>query len=252
MRNSIKIDLGTPLIGNQPVILNADKPNLIISGMTGSGKSVLMDGILTDILESGNADEIEIMYYDGKGCELCNFLAKHNGRLPQVSNVVDGSMDEASFARLVDQFLKIAAYRMSDFTITGCRTYEEYVKRGNPIPRIVLIIDEVDGVFTGEKRTSLENAMYVCRAAGMHVILASQCTLEFTSKLRRLASNRIVLRCCGQQSEQLIGRDFASRIEQPCGYAWSTTEVDTCDSAMTFWKLNDNCSGHSRLMKLVE
>ncbi len=176
--------LGKDIIGN-PVVVGLDKmPHLLIAGATGTGKSVGLNAMIASILYKSSPDRVKFIMIDPKRIELSLF-----NDIPHLITPVITDMKKANTAlqwvvremerryemlaklqvRNIEQYnQKIKSSDLSEYEEDEC--FEEF-------SYIVIIIDELaDLMMTASKdiEFSLTRIAQMARAAGIHLILATQ------------------------------------------------------------------------------
>ncbi|PQP80665.1 cell division protein FtsK [Paenibacillus sp. PCH8] len=163
-------------ISGQTIIGNlARMPHLLVAGATGSGKSVCINGIITSILYKAKPDEVKFLMVDPKMVEL----NVYNG-IPHLMAPVVTDPKRASLAlkKIVVEMEK----RYELFSKSGTRNVEGYnnLMKDNPaavLPYIVVIVDELADlmmVAAGDVEDSIARLAQMARAAGIHLIIATQ------------------------------------------------------------------------------
>ena len=185
-RNSpLLFAVGKDLLG-EPVFCRLDKmPHLLIAGATGSGKSVCMNSIITSLLLRTKPDEVKMLLIDPKKVEFTPYR-----QIPHLIGPVINDANQASNALKV--IVKIMDERYDAFSKAGARNitiYNEKVKQqggrpnedGSPAPKpfpyIVVIIDELADLMVvagKEVESSIQRITQLARAAGIHLIVATQ------------------------------------------------------------------------------
>ena len=189
------------------------RQHALIAGKTGSGKSTLFHIIITNLALRCSPEQVEFYLVDfKKGVE---FKCYANNRLPH-AKVVAIESDRAfglSVLQRVDDELRrrgdlfrkagaqdLAGYKRSLQTATASQSV------GEPMPRVLLMIDEFQEFFTEEDRISqnasvlLDRIVRQGRAFGIHVILGSQ-TLGGAYTLARATIGQMVIRIALQCNE---------------------------------------------------
>ncbi|WP_413627062.1 DNA translocase FtsK [Fructilactobacillus vespulae] len=181
MEKILKVPLGKDVNGN---VISCDitkMPHLLIAGSTGSGKSVAINGFLTSILLKATPDQVKLMLIDPKKVEL----GVYNGIPHLLSPVVS---DPKKAARALNKAVEEMENRYELFAKTGQRkidSYNEFVdkenqKKGTAIPKlpyIVVVVDELADLMmtvSNEVETAIIRLAQMGRAAGVHMILATQ------------------------------------------------------------------------------
>ena len=178
--------LGKDLLGNV-VTCRLDKmPHLLIAGATGSGKSVCMNSIITSLLMRTRPDEVKMLLIDPKKVEFTPYQ-----RIPHLIGPVINDPTKANNALKV--IVRIMEERYDIFSRCGVRNiqvYNEKVKDGSInrnnteaqpdwkfMPYIVVIIDELADLMAvagKEVEGSIQRITQLARAAGIHLIVATQ------------------------------------------------------------------------------
>lgn len=177
-KNNINVALGKDLMGNPITIALNKMPHLLVAGATGSGKSVCMNSIITSILLTKNPEELKLLLIDPKKVEFTPYTS-----IPHLIGPVINDPSQASKA------LKVVVDEMDSrydlFSKAGVRnigSYNEKVKafpeeRSEPLPWIVVVIDELADLMAvagKEVETSIQRITQLARAAGIHLIVATQ------------------------------------------------------------------------------
>lgn len=177
--SKLTITLGRDIAG-QPIVANLAKmPHLLVAGATGSGKSVCINGIITSILYKAKPNEVKLLMIDPKMVEL----NVYNG-IPHLLAPVVTDPRRASLAlkKVVVEMEK----RYELFSKSGTRNMEGYNAMltdpanphpQEPLPYIVVIVDELADlmmVAAGDVEDSICRLAQMARAAGIHLIIATQ------------------------------------------------------------------------------
>jgi S-DNA-T family DNA segregation ATPase FtsK/SpoIIIE len=178
--SKVAIGLGRDISG-APVMGDLSKmPHLLVAGATGSGKSVCINGMITSILTRSKPHEVKMIMIDPKMVEL----NVYNG-IPHLLTPVVTDPKKASQAlkKVVNEMER----RYELFSDSGTRNIEGYnnwLNRQNEeetqkgrLPYIVVIVDELADlmmVASKEVEDSITRLAQMARAAGIHLILATQ------------------------------------------------------------------------------
>jgi S-DNA-T family DNA segregation ATPase FtsK/SpoIIIE len=198
---ALPLGLGKNLEGDPVVADLAKMPHLLIAGVTGSGKSVCINTIITSLVYTHTPDRLKLLMIDPKMVELSMYAALPHLGLPVVTNhqkaasVLKWAVWEmerryrllhANHARNIVDFNKkveekkpLKGPRETLATQAGLQKElpldGEYT--GGILPYIVLIVDELaDLMLTvqGEIETPLATLAQKARAIGIHLVLATQ------------------------------------------------------------------------------
>lgn len=144
-----------------------DMPHMLVAGTTGSGKSVFLNSLIIS-LYINHWNDTEIVAIDPKGVEFKQFSPLKN-----FSYIDSTEVAIAMFRKLCEimdkRYIKLAK--------ANCRSIDEYNKKNMPMSRIVIVVDEfADMLITGGKEAEkyIVRLAQKARAAGMHLILATQ------------------------------------------------------------------------------
>ncbi len=203
----LPIALGEDIVGMPVVADLAKMPHLLIAGTTGSGKSVSLNAMICSMLFKAPPDEIKFLMIDPKRLELSAYEGIPHLLHPVVvdpkkaSLVLKWAVEEMERryviiselgAKGIDSFNKmlekekeikekLAALRKAKQENAGNDTdpskLEEALMTGTRLPYIVIIIDELADlmmVATRNVEESLARLAQMARAAGIHLILATQ------------------------------------------------------------------------------
>jgi S-DNA-T family DNA segregation ATPase FtsK/SpoIIIE len=170
-------------IGGQNIIGDIAKmPHLLIAGATGSGKSVCINTIIVSILYHAKPSEVKLIMIDPKVVEL----SVYNG-IPHLLKPVVTDPKQAAGAlawavsEMTDRYKRFAELGVRDISGYNEKIKEHFKGREDEMPKampqIVIIVDELADlmmVAPGEVEDSILHLAQMARAAGMHLILATQ------------------------------------------------------------------------------
>ena len=196
--------LGRDISGEIVVTDLAKMPHLLIAGTTGSGKSVCVNSILMSILYKATPDEVKLLLIDPKMVEFSKYKGIPHLLIPVVS---DAKKAAGALAWAVNEMLQ----RYKIFSEYDCKDIDSYnslieknmnymeknppvvneegeevqpVLEVNGLPvakekmsRVVIAIDELADLMMAapsEVEDSICRLAQMARAAGMHLILATQ------------------------------------------------------------------------------
>jgi S-DNA-T family DNA segregation ATPase FtsK/SpoIIIE len=229
--SKMTLALGKDIFG-APVMADLSKmPHLLIAGATGSGKSVGLNSIILSLLYRATPKEIKMLMIDPKMLELSAYE-----EIPHLLMPVITLPKEASNALKMLVVEMERRYRV--LAESGARNIEAYNKKieaasrlkstadntvseKEHLPYIVIIVDELaDLMFASgrEVEDSIARLAQMARAAGIHLILATQrpsvdvitgiIKANFPSRISFQVSSkldsRIILDTYG--ADQLIGK----------------------------------------------
>jgi len=168
--------VGKDIAGNVVVGDIAKMPHLLIAGATGSGKSVCINTLIVSILYKASPAEVRLLMVDPKVVEL----GIYNG-IPHLLIPVVTDPKKASGALSWAVIEMTTRYKLfADNNVRDLSSYNEMMKErgeGETLPHIVIIIDELADlmmVAPNEVEDSICRLAQMARAAGMHLVIATQ------------------------------------------------------------------------------
>jgi DNA segregation ATPase FtsK/SpoIIIE, S-DNA-T family len=167
----LSLALGFDVIG-RPVIANlARMPHLLIAGATGAGKSVAINAFIASILFKASPEEVRLLMIDPKRIELSVY-----DDIPHLLHpvVVEAKMASRALLWAVREMER--RYRLlEERRVKSFVSYNQVTEE--KLPYIVIIVDELADlmmVASKDVETSIARLAQMARAAGMHIILATQ------------------------------------------------------------------------------
>ena len=176
--------IGAPLamalgrdVSGQPVVADLSRmPHLLIAGATGSGKSICITSIAACLAMNNPPEDLRMVMIDSKMVELLRF----NG-LPHLYGKVETNVERIlGVLRWVVVEME-HRYRLLEASHSrDLETYNRKMARkkdGVPLPRIVVLIDELaDLMMSAPDQTehNLVRLAQMARATGIHLIVATQ------------------------------------------------------------------------------
>lgn len=158
---------GTPIVGDLTKM-----PHLLVAGQTGSGKSVMINSILTSLLYRNSPSDLKLILVDPKQVELTPYNDIPHLLTP-VINEPEKCISALKWATAeMDRRLKAMAE-------VGRRNIVEYnnLKKEEGMPYIVIVIDELADLMMMAARdveSLIVRLAQKARAAGIHLVLATQ------------------------------------------------------------------------------
>ncbi|KXG75808.1 FtsK/SpoIIIE family DNA translocase [Thermotalea metallivorans] len=167
--------LGKDIAGNPITADLAKMPHLLIAGATGSGKSVCVNALITSILYKATPDEVKFLLIDPKVVELNNYNGIPHLLIPVVT-------DPKKASTALHWAVQEMTNRYKVFAQNGVRDIHGYNEKAlregkETLPKIVVIIDELADlmmVAPGQVEDAICRLAQMARAAGMHLIVATQ------------------------------------------------------------------------------
>ncbi len=164
-------------IAGKCVVGNIEKlPHMLIAGTTGSGKSVCMNSLIISLLYKAKPEEVRFIMIDPKMIEL----GVYNG-IPHllIPVVTDPKKAAGALQWAVTEMMK--RYRLfSEIGVKNITTYNAACDKDperQKLPQVVILIDELADLMIAaakEVEESICRIAQMARAAGMHLIIATQ------------------------------------------------------------------------------
>lgn len=187
-------------IGGHPIVADLEKmPHLLVAGTTGSGKSVGLNAMVLSILYNATPAEVRMIMIDPKMLELSVYEGIPHLLAPVVTDMKEAANALRWCIAEMDRRYRLMS-QMGVRNLTGFnRRVNDAIKSGNPVPdptykpndllneeevryleplpNIVIIIDELADMMmvVGKKVEELiARLAQKARASGIHLILATQ------------------------------------------------------------------------------
>lgn len=180
--SNLAFAVGKDIAGKVVVTDIAKMPHMLIAGATGSGKSVCINTLIMSILYKAHPDDVKLIMVDPKVVELSVYNGIPHLLIPVVTDPKKASAAlHWGVAEMTDRYQKFA-----DFNVRDLKGYNKKVEamkeKGDPeapakMPQIVIIVDELADlmmVAPGEVEESICRLAQLARAAGIHLIIATQ------------------------------------------------------------------------------
>ncbi|MGL1930335.1 MAG: DNA translocase FtsK 4TM domain-containing protein [Desulfotalea sp.] len=170
--NKLSIALGLDVVGVLSMANLAKMPHLLIAGATGAGKSVGINTIIASILYNATPEEVRFLMIDPKRIELSGYEG-----IPHLLHpvVVEPKMASRALNWAVKEMER--RYKLlEEARVKSFDSYNEKVE-GEKLPYIVIIVDELADlmmVASKDVEAAIARLAQMARAAGMHIILATQ------------------------------------------------------------------------------
>jgi S-DNA-T family DNA segregation ATPase FtsK/SpoIIIE len=185
-KSEIPVVLGKD-VGGKPIVLDLAKaPHLLIAGATGSGKSVCMNSLIMSLLFKFSPDDLRLIMVDPKVVEMEMYST-----LPHLITPVVNDPHKVPTAlrwavnEMENRYRILAKAKVKNLTGYNSRHIgpEPVLDRdGKPIPDkmpiLMVIIDELADIMMtdskAEVETSIARIAQKGRAAGVHIVIATQ------------------------------------------------------------------------------
>lgn len=170
-KGALPLAIGQDIVGHAVVTDLAKMPHLLIAGATGTGKSVGLNAMILSLLYCQTPKNLRLLLIDPKRIELSLYEG-----IPHLLHPVVSAPKDATRA------LKWAVLEMERryqlLEAAQARNLEGYNKTvEQPLPYLVIVIDELADlmmVSSKEVETSIARLAQMARAAGIHLLIATQ------------------------------------------------------------------------------
>ncbi len=183
-KSKLAFAVGVDLAGQIVVTDIAKMPHLLIAGATGSGKSVCINTLILSLLYKATPDEVKLLMIDPKVVEMQIFNDIPHLLIPVVTDPkkAAGALNWA-VAEMTRRYNIFAEFNVKDLSSYNDKAKSlqglagEGEKDPEIMPQIVVIIDELADlmmVSPGEVQDAIVRLTQLARAAGIHLIIATQ------------------------------------------------------------------------------
>ena len=180
--SNIAFAVGKDIAGKTVVADIAKMPHMLIAGATGSGKSVCINTLIMSILYKAHPDDVKLIMVDPKVVELSVYNGIPHLLIPVVTDPKKASAAlHWGVSEMENRYRKFADYNVRDLKGYNKKIETMPVPEGEEapkkMPQIVIIVDELADlmmVCPGEVEESICRLAQLARAAGIHLIIATQ------------------------------------------------------------------------------
>ena len=171
--SKLTLGLGKDVVGQAVIADLAKMPHLLIAGATGSGKSVGINSIINSILFKSTPDEVRFLMIDPKRIELSGYED-----IPHLLHpvVVDPKMANRALQWAVRE-MERRYMLLDEKRVKSFASFNQVAEDDEKLPLIVIVVDELADLMMVSSRDveeSIARLAQMARAAGMHLILATQ------------------------------------------------------------------------------
>ncbi|MBN2223805.1 MAG: DNA translocase FtsK 4TM domain-containing protein [Deltaproteobacteria bacterium] len=183
-KSKLSCAIGKDIYGNPMVADLAKMPHLLVAGATGAGKSVCINTMILSILYKATPQEVRFLLIDPKMLELSLYAGIPHLLLP----VITDPKQAAIALRWVVEEMERRYRTMAEFGVKNIVGYNAKIETGKvpesregqdhqSMPLLLVVIDELaDLMMTSSKEVeeSITRLAHMARAAGIHLVLATQ------------------------------------------------------------------------------
>lgn len=166
---ALPICVGVDMRGKMVLRDLAKMPHLLVSGTTGSGKSVGLNSFIMSLIAKKQPSELQFVLIDPKRIEFSMYNNQRYMLRPVITDMKEAS---SCLKQLAEEMNK----RYSLFEREMVRNISEYHEKGLEMPYIVCIIDEFADLIMFDKTVEKQVQILAqkARAAGIHMVIATQ------------------------------------------------------------------------------
>ena len=174
-KSPLAVALGRDIAGKVTVADLAKMPHTLIAGSTGSGKSVCINSLIVSMLYHSTPQEVKLLLIDPKMVELGIYNGIPHLLIPVVT---DPKKAAGALSWAVNEMLN--RYQLfKDYSVRDMTGFNRAAEKNGlkPMPQIVIIIDELADLMMaapGEVEDSICRLAQLARAAGIHLVIATQ------------------------------------------------------------------------------
>ena len=228
--SKLPVAAGMDFSGGRLILDLEEIGNLLVIGVTGSGKSVFLSDLITSILYRSRPDEVQFIFFDFKGVELPLFNGIPHLMIPSVKTADDAM-------RELERLNSTANKRLFLLEMSSKSTFAEYNRSAkDPLPRIVLIADEYMSLLQGRRQVSgkfsdlVKHLASTTEKTGIHLVLSTQrpSAEVVTSEISEAIPHRVSFFVrTGTDSRIAINRTGAQRLLGEGDMIYADTRKDT-------------------------
>ena len=179
----------------------------LIAGLTGTGKTVMINQIIIQLMQMYSPNDICISIINGLTMPTDYWRVKKNGKVDDSRVVSSIGMIKQTVDASRDDYMSVG--RLFELLEELCFNKEERIKNGfNVQENDIVIIDDIE--FDHSNVDKVTRLFEKCRKVGIYVIWAVQSSDCHDKKFINMFKNFLCLRCTEEASKNILGCDIAS------------------------------------------
>ena len=269
-KSKLNVALGKDIAGNVIFCDIASMPHLLVAGTTGSGKSICLHTMIASILYKATPDEVKLLLIDPKTVEFSRYNGIPHLLVPVVSDPrkASGALGWA-VTEMLNRYKTLNENGARDIGSYNsiCEEREDLKK----MPQIVIVMDELADLMTvapAEVEDSIQRIAQMGRAAGMHLVVATQrpSVDVITGVIKANIPSRIALTVKSQVdsrtmidqagAEKLMGKGdmlyFPVSVPKPIRVQGAFISPTECDNIVNFIKANGTAQYDDNVQQEIE
>jgi S-DNA-T family DNA segregation ATPase FtsK/SpoIIIE len=182
------VPLGKDINGRIKIAPLEGMPHLLIAGSTGSGKSVLLNCLISSVLFKAPPEEVRMILVDPKRLELGLYEGIPHLLTPVITDARKAANALRNAVLEMERRLRLLAAhgvrnieqynrKMEELRFQPISLFEEEGEEPEPLPYVLIVIDELADLMIVEGHNveqSVTRLAQMARAVGMHLVLATQ------------------------------------------------------------------------------
>ena len=269
-KSRLNVALGKDIAGKVIFCDIATMPHLLVAGTTGSGKSICLHTMIASILYKATPDEVKLLLIDPKTVEFSRYNGIPHLLVPVVSDPrkASGALGWA-VTEMLNRYKTLNENGARDIGSYNsiCEEREDLQK----MPQIVIVMDELADLMTvapTEVEDSIQRIAQMGRAAGMHLVVATQrpSVDVITGVIKANIPSRIALTVKSQVdsrtmidqagAEKLMGKGdmlyFPVSVPKPIRVQGAFISPSECDNIVGFIKANGAAQYDDNVQQEIE
>ena len=176
-KSKLSFALGKDIGGKNHIVDIAKMPHLLIAGSTGSGKSVCLNALLISILYKSSPEDVRVILIDPKRVEFNIYADLPHLLIKNIINEQEKAISALNWA-IFEMERRFALFKKCN--AKDIDSYNERIDKSveNKLARILIVVDELAELMAskkaGEVEEKIQRLAQLSRAAGIHLVLATQ------------------------------------------------------------------------------